>query len=65
MSELINDITWTTDVKRFLLLTTEALLYLIAYKTKDKIPLTQIVETLITFDKVITKEMIIEEFEDY
>jgi hypothetical protein len=63
--ELINDITWTTDIKRFLLLTTEALLYLVAYKTKDKIPVTQIVQTLIAFEKVITKEMIIEEFEDY
>lgn len=65
LKELINDITWTTDIKRFLLLTTEALLYLVAYKTKDKIPVTQIVEELIAFDTVITKEMIIELFGDY
>lgn len=65
LKELINDITWTTDIKRFLLLTTEALLYLVAYKTKDKIPVTQIVEGLIAFDTVITKEMIIELFGDY
>jgi len=65
LKELVNDITWTTDIKRFLLLSTKALLYLVAYKTKDKIPVTQIVEKLIAFDKIITKEMIIEKFEDY
>lgn len=65
LKELINDITWSTDIKRFLLLTTEALLYLVAYKTKDKIPVTQIVEKLIAFETVITKEMVIEEFGDY
>ena len=65
LKDFINEITWTTDIKRFLLLTTEALLYLVAYKTKDKIPLPQIVEKLIVFDKIITKEMIIEEFGDY
>ena len=36
LKEFINDITWTTDIKRFLLLTTEALLHLVAYKTKEK-----------------------------
>ena len=65
MKEFVNEITWTTDVKRFLLLTSEALLHLVAYKTKDKIPATQIVEKLISFDRIITKEMIIEEFGDY
>jgi Restriction endonuclease FokI, C terminal len=65
LKELINDITWSTDIKRFLLVTTEALLHLVAYKTKDKIPVTQIVEKLITFDTVVTKEMIIEAFGDY
>ena len=65
LKEFINDITWTTDIKRFLLLTTEALLHLVAYKTKEKIPLPHIVEKLISFDSVINKEMIIEEFGDY
>ena len=32
----INEVTWTTDIKRFILLTSEALLYLLAYKTKDQ-----------------------------
>ncbi|NNV55017.1 PDDEXK family nuclease [Limnovirga soli] len=65
LKEFICEITWTTEIKRFLLLTTEALLHLVAYKTKDKIPVTQIVEKLIAFEKIITKEMIIEEFGDY
>lgn len=65
LNDLINEITWTTDVKRFLQLTTEALLYLLAYKTKDKLTLSQIIETLITFNSVITKDRIIEEFGDY
>lgn len=64
-SELINDITWTTDIKRFLLLTSEALLYLLAYKTKDKLALPQIIEAIISFHTVITKEKVIEEFGDY
>lgn len=65
LKELINEITWLTEVKRFLLLTTEALLYLLAYKVKDKLSLSQIIEALITFDTTITKEKIIEEFGDY
>lgn len=62
--ELINDVTWNTDIRRFLLITTEALLYLLAFKTKDKLPLIQIVETLISLNSTITKEKIIQEFAD-
>lgn len=64
LTELINEITWNTDIKRFLLITTEALLYLLAFKTKDKLPLIQIVETLISLNSTITKEKIIQEFAD-
>jgi hypothetical protein len=65
LKELINEITWLTEIKRFLLLTTDALLYLLAYKIKDKLSLSQIIETLIAFDTTVTKEKIIEEFGDY
>lgn len=61
----INDITWNTDIKRFLLLTSEALLYLLAYKTKDKLTLSSIVESIIGFSNVITSQKVIEEFDDF
>lgn len=60
----INDITWNTDIKRFILLTSEALLYLLAYKTKDKLNLSSIIESLVTFGNVVTAQNIIEEFDD-
>lgn len=61
----INDITWNTDIKRFLLMTSEALLYLLAYKTKDKLTLSSIVESIIGFSNVITSQKVIEEFDDF
>jgi len=65
LSELINSITWTTEVKRFIPLTTEALLYLLAYKTKDRLTLSQIIEALVSFTSPVTTESIIEKFGDY
>lgn len=64
LEEFINDITWNTPIKRFMLLTSEALLYLLAYKTKDKLNLASIIESLVKFDNVITSQKIIEEFDD-
>lgn len=60
----INEITWNTDIKRFILLSSEALLYLLAYKTKDRIPLATIIETLVGLGNPIESKNIIEEFDD-
>jgi len=60
----INEITWNTDIKRFILLTSEALLYLFAYKMKDNLNLDIIIEKLISCGSLIEASNIIEEFED-
>ena len=60
----INEITWTTDIKRFVLLTSEALLYLLAYKTKDKLKLASIIESIVSFSNPVTAQNVIEEFDD-
>ena len=60
----INDVTWNTDVKRFILLSSEALLYLLAYKTKDRLSLSTIIESIIGFGNPVTADNIIEEFDD-
>ena len=62
--DFINDITWNTPVKRFLLLTSEALLHLLAYKMKDQISLLEIVTALVSFKNIIRKEDIIQKFDD-
>lgn len=60
----INDITWNTDIKRFILLTSEALLYLLAYKTKDQINVSTLIESIIGFGNPVESQNIIEEFDD-
>ncbi|MFV0419158.1 MAG: restriction endonuclease FokI C-terminal domain-containing protein [Dysgonomonas sp.] len=60
----INSITWDTDIKRFILLTSEALLYLLAFKTKDRLPLTTIIEKLVGLGNLIEAKDIIAEFDD-
>lgn len=60
----INEITWSTDIKRFVLLTSEALLYLLAYKTKDRHTLSLIIEKLIGFGNPILSQDVISEFDD-
>ena len=60
----INEITWNTDIKRFILLSSEALLYLLAYKTKDRIPPATIIDTLVSLGNPIEAKNIIEEFDD-
>lgn len=60
----INDITWNTDIKRFVLLTSEALLYLLAYKTKDKLTLSSIIESIVGFGNIVTAQNVINEFDD-
>lgn len=60
----INEITWNTDIKRFILLSSEALLYLLAYKTKDRIQPSTIIETLVSLCNPIEAKDIIQEFDD-
>lgn len=60
----INEITWNTDIKRFVLLTSEALLYLLAYKTKDKISLSSLIESIVGLGNVITAQNVVSEFDD-
>ena len=60
----INNITWNTEIKRFVLLTSEALLYLLAYKTKDKISLSLIIDSIVGFGNVVTAQNVVEKFDD-
>lgn len=60
----VNEITWNTDIKRFILLTSEALLYLLAYKTKDRLSLASMIESIIGFGNPVIAQNIIEEFDD-
>lgn len=60
----INDVTWNTPIKRFILITTNALLHLVAYKAKDKLDINQITESLIKLGTLITEKEVIGEFED-
>lgn len=62
----IQEITWETDIKRFILLTSEALLYLLAYKTKDKqrLSLSTLIASLVSFRNPVGSETIIQGFDD-
>src|SRR5690606_4021429 len=64
LDDFVNDVTWNTPIKRFSLLTSDALLHLLAYKMKDQISPSEIVASLITFKNVITKEDVIQKFDD-
>lgn len=60
----INEITWNTEIKRFILLTSEALLYLLAFKTKNKLSLANIIESIVGFGNLVTSQNVIDEFDD-
>lgn len=60
----INDVTWRTDIKRFILLSSDALLHLLAYRIKDQKDLSEIVEAFISLGKTITAQDIIQRFDD-
>ena len=60
----VNEITWNTDIKRFILLSSEALLYLLAYKTKDRLNLSNMIESLISFSNPVLSSSVIAEFDD-
>lgn len=60
----VNDITWRTDIKRFILLSSDALLHLLAYRIKDQKDLSEIVEAMISLGKTITAQDVIQQFDD-
>ncbi len=62
-SEFINYISWNTDIKKLLFMTSDALLYLLAYKIKDKLRLISLVERLSTLSLMVNTQTIINEFE--
>lgn len=62
--EYINDVTWKTDIKRFVLLSSEALLHLLAYRIKDQKTLAEVVDTIISLGTSITAQDIIQQFDD-
>jgi hypothetical protein len=63
--EFINDITWKTDIKRFVLLSSNALLHLLAYRIKDQKSLSEIVDALISLGTNIKHQNIVRKFDDY
>lgn len=64
LSSFINEITWNTEIKRFVLLTSDALLYFLAYKTKDRLSVSTIIESLISLSSPILSTSVIQEFDD-
>ncbi|SLM20050.1 hypothetical protein SPIRO4BDMA_80157 [uncultured spirochete] len=64
LDEFINELTWNTEIKRFVLLTSEALLYLVAYKTRDKQSLQTIIDSIVSIENPITYEKVVSQFED-
>lgn len=60
----VNEITWNTDIKRFILLSSEALLYLLAYKTKDRLALSNVIDSLVGFSNPVVSNDIIAQFDD-
>ncbi len=64
LDEFANDITWNTDIKRFVLLGTEALLALLAYKTKDRLSLEQVIDCVVSLGNPIDAGNIAARFED-
>ncbi len=62
--EFINDVTWKTDIKRFVLLSSDALLHLLAYRIKDQKSLSEIVEAIISVGTTISAQDVIQRFDD-
>lgn len=60
----INEITWRTEIKRFMLLTSDALLHLLAYKIKDQLPVNDIIDALVSSGIQISAQDIIQKFDD-
>lgn len=63
-SEFVNYISWNTDIKKMMFLTSDALLYLLAYKIKNKIRLASLIERLVSLSIMVTPQTVINEFEE-
>lgn len=66
----INELTWKTDIKRFSLISSDALLHLLAYKLKSQLYLTDIIEAIVNLSisvslgTSISAQDIIQKFDD-
>jgi hypothetical protein len=58
----VHEITWKSDVRRFVFITSGALLHLLAYKTRNNIPVRKTIEFLTATDSIITEDKVIGEF---
>ncbi|HOX32826.1 MAG TPA: restriction endonuclease FokI C-terminal domain-containing protein [Spirochaetales bacterium] len=65
LEDLAVELTWETDIKRFILLETEALLYLLAYKTRNRLRASDIIAFLVSMTNPIGKADIIGKFDDW
>ena len=66
LKDFASEITWNTDIKRFIQLTSDALLHYLAYKTKDdKITLSTIIDHIVNSGNIIKSQNIIAEFDDF
>ena len=66
LSEFINEVTWQTEIKRFKLITSDALLHFLAYKNKyDSITFPDVVDNIVNSkSNIISSQDVIEVFED-
>ncbi len=64
LDELAKDLTWNTDIKRFILFETEALVHLLAFKNKHNLELSQVVNDVISIGDLITTQAIIQKFDE-
>jgi hypothetical protein len=62
-NEFINFITWNTSIKKVTLLTSEALLYLLAFKNRNKLNLMNVVEKIIGLGHLVTGKNVAAEIE--
>lgn len=60
----IYEVTWDTDIKRFVFISIEALLYMLAYKNKDRKDLTSIIDLIVSSGNIIEAKNVIEKFDD-
>jgi hypothetical protein len=64
MSELGSELTWNTDIKRFVLLESEGLLHLLAYHLKDQRSTEEIVDAIVGIGSPIRAHDVVEMFDD-
>lgn len=64
MNELSSELTWNTDIKRFVLIESEALLHLLAYHLRDQRSTEEIVDAIIGIGSYIRAHDVVERFDD-